>query len=69
MVMTKGDNIGLVILWNTSPNDLIGTVLKGVWIVPKEVFHLIQQLGPILLHPMRRHLTSDKIVHNISKPR
>jgi hypothetical protein len=42
MVMTEGDDTGLVIFWNTSPNDLIGTILKQVWIVPEEVFHLGQ---------------------------
>jgi hypothetical protein len=28
MIITKGDDIGLVMLWYTPPNDLIGTILE-----------------------------------------
>jgi hypothetical protein len=38
MIMTKGDDIGLVKLWYASPNDLIGTILGTDKDHPKEKF-------------------------------
>ena len=69
MIMVEGDAIGLVMLRYTSPNDLIGTILKQISIIPKEVFHRGQKLEFILSPPMQRHLAGDKIVHYISEPR
>ena len=68
MIMTKGDDIGFVMLRYTSPNDLIGTILKQIRIIPKKIFHHGQKLEFILSPPMQRHLASDKIVHYISEP-
>jgi hypothetical protein len=68
MIMTKGDCFGLVMLRDTSPNDLIGTILKKIRIVLEKVLHHGHKLGPILPLPMQRHVTSDEIVHYISKP-
>jgi hypothetical protein len=67
--MTKGDDIGLVKLRYTSPNDLIETILEQIRIILKKGFHLGQKLDLILLHPMQRHLVGNKIVHNVSEPR
>jgi hypothetical protein len=69
MIMTKGDDIGLVKFRYASPNDLIGTILEQVRIIPKKVFHLGQEFELIMLPPMQRHLAGNKIVHYISKPR
>jgi hypothetical protein len=67
--MTKRDDIGLVKFRYASPNDLIGTILEHVRIIPKKDFHLGQEFGLILLPPMQRHLAGNKIVHYVSKPR
>jgi hypothetical protein len=68
MIITKGDDIGLVRLRYASPNDLIGTILKQVWIVPEKILHHGHEFGLILPPPMQRHLTGDKIVYYVSKP-
>jgi hypothetical protein len=39
MIMTEGDDIGLVMLRYASPNDLIGTILKQIRIIPEKVFY------------------------------
>jgi hypothetical protein len=67
--MTKGDDIGLVKFRYASPNDLIGTILEQVRIIPKKSYHLRQKFELILLPPMLRHLVGNKIVHYVSKPR
>jgi hypothetical protein len=67
-IMTEGDDTGLVRLRNTSPNDLIGTILEQVRIVPEKILHHRHEFGLILPPPMQRHLTGDKIVHYVSKP-
>jgi hypothetical protein len=36
MIMTKGDDIRLLMLRNTPPNDLIRTILEQVRIIPKK---------------------------------
>jgi hypothetical protein len=36
MIMTKGDDIVLVMLRDTPPNDPIGTILEKIRIVPKK---------------------------------
>jgi hypothetical protein len=36
MIMTKGYDIGLVRLRDASPNDLIGTILEQIRIVPEK---------------------------------
>jgi hypothetical protein len=69
MIMTKGDDIGLVKFRYASSNDLIGTILEQINIIPKKGFHLGQKFEFILLPPMQRHLAGNKIVHYISKPR
>jgi hypothetical protein len=69
MIVTKGDDIGLAKLRDASPNDLIGTILQQIRIVPEKVLHHGHELGLILPPPMQRHLTGDKIVYYISKPR
>jgi hypothetical protein len=69
MIMTKGDDIGLVKFRYASPNDLIGTILEQVRIIPKKSFHLGQKFKLILLPPMQRHLAGNKIVHYVSKSR
>jgi hypothetical protein len=68
MATTKGDDIGLVMLRYTSPNDLIGRILKQIRIIPKKVFHHGQKFEFILSPPMQRHLASDKIDHYVSEP-
>jgi hypothetical protein len=39
MIMTIGDGIGLVRLRDASSNDLIGTILEQIRIVPEKVLH------------------------------
>jgi hypothetical protein len=68
MIMTKGDDIGLVMLRYTSPNDLVGTILEQIRIIPEKGFHHGQKFDLILSPPMQRHLAGDKIVHYVSKP-
>ena len=68
MIMTKGNDIGLVMLRYTSPNDLIRIVLKQIRIIPEKVFHHGQKFEFILSPSMQRHLASDKIVHYVSEP-
>jgi hypothetical protein len=68
MIMTKGDDIGLVILRYTPPNDLVGTILEQIKIIPKKGLHHGQKFDLILSPPMQRHLTRDTIVHYVSKP-
>jgi hypothetical protein len=67
--MTKGDDIRLVNCRYTSRNDLIGTILEQIRIVPKKSFHLGQKFELILLPLMQKHLAGNKIVHYVSKPR
>jgi hypothetical protein len=67
MIMIEGDDTGLVRLGNASPNDLIGTILEQVRIVPEKILHHGHEFGLILPPPMHRHLTGDKIVHYVSK--
>jgi hypothetical protein len=67
MIMTEGDNIGLGMLRYVSPNDLIGTILKQIRIIPKKIFHHGQKFEFILSPPMQRHLAGDKIVHYVSE--
>jgi hypothetical protein len=68
MIMTEGDDIGLVLLRYASPNDLIGIILKQVRIIPEKIFHHGKKFELILSPPMQRHLASDKIVHYVSEP-
>jgi hypothetical protein len=68
MIMTEGDDIGLVMLRYTSPNDLIGTILKQIRIIPEKVFHHGQKFEFIWSPPMQKHLAGDKIVHYVSEP-
>jgi hypothetical protein len=67
MIMTEGDDTGLVKLGNAPLNDLIRTILKQVRIIPEEILHHGHKFGLILPPPMQRHLTGDKIVHYVSK--
>jgi hypothetical protein len=69
MIMTKRDDIGLVKFRYTSPNDLIGTILEQIRIIPKKSFHLGQKFDFILLPSMHRHLAGNKVVHYFSEPR
>jgi hypothetical protein len=69
MIMTKRDDIGLVKFKYASPNDLIGTILEQIRIIPKKGFHLGQKFEFILLPSIQRHLAGNKIVHYISKPK
>jgi hypothetical protein len=69
MIMTKGDDIGLVRLGDASLNDLIGTILEWVRIGLEKILHHGHEFGLILLPPMQRHLTGDNIVDYVSKPR
>jgi hypothetical protein len=39
MIMTKGDNIGLAMLRDTLPNDLIGTIVEKIRIVLEKLLH------------------------------
>jgi hypothetical protein len=48
MIMTKGDDIGLVMLEDTTPNDLIGTILEQIRIVLEKVLHRGHEHGLIL---------------------
>jgi hypothetical protein len=59
MTMIEGDDIGLVMLRHTSPNDLIGIVLKPIRIILEKVFHHGQKFEFILSPPMQRHLAGD----------
>jgi hypothetical protein len=68
MIMTKGDDIGLVKLRYTPPNDLVGIVLEPIRIIPEKGLHNSQEFDLILLPPMQRHLADDKIVHYVCKP-
>jgi hypothetical protein len=65
MIMTKGDDIALVKLRYTSPNDLVGTILKQIRIIPEKGLHHRQKFELILLPPMQRHLIGNKIVHYV----
>jgi hypothetical protein len=38
MIMTKGDDIGLVMLIFTSPSDLVRIILEHLRIIPEKVF-------------------------------
>ena len=67
MIMIEGDDIGLVMLRYTSPNDLIWTILEQIRIIPEKVFHHGQKVELILPPPMQRHLGGNKIIHYISK--
>jgi hypothetical protein len=69
MIVTKGDDTRLVGLGDTSPNDLIGTILEQIRIIPEKILHHGHEFGLILPPPMQRHLTGDKIVYYVSKPR
>jgi hypothetical protein len=69
MIMTKGDDIGLVKLRYTPPNDLIGTILEQIRIILEKGLHLGLKFELILLPSMQRHLAGNKIVHYVSKPR
>jgi len=69
MIVTKGDDTRLVGLGDTSPNDLIGTILEQIRIIPEEILHHGHEFGLILPPPMQRHLTGNKIVYYVSKPR
>ena len=60
MIMTKGDEIGLVMLRYTSPNDLIGTILKQIRNILEKIFHHGQKFEFILLPPMQRHLAGGR---------
>jgi hypothetical protein len=44
MIMTKGDDIGLVMLKYTSPNDLVGEILEQIRIIPEKGLHHGQNL-------------------------
>jgi hypothetical protein len=68
MIMTKGDDIGLVILRYTPPNDLIEKILEQVRIVQEKVLQHGQKFGPILSPPLLRQLVGDEIVHYVNKP-
>jgi hypothetical protein len=48
IIMTERDDIGLVMLRYTSPNNLIGTILKQIRIIPEKVFHHGQKFEFIL---------------------
>jgi hypothetical protein len=65
MIMTKGDDIGLVKLKYTPPNDLIGTILEQIRIIPEKCLHPGQKFELILLPLMQRHLAGNKIVHYV----
>jgi hypothetical protein len=69
MIVTKGDDTRLVGLGDTSPNDLIGTILEQIRIIPEKILHHGHEFGLILPPSMQRHLTDDKIVYYVSKPR
>ena len=66
--MTKGDDIGLVMLRYTPPNDLVGTILEQIKIIQEKGLYHGQKFYLILLPSMQRHLAGDKIVHYVSKP-
>jgi hypothetical protein len=66
--MTRGDDIGLVMLMYTPFNDLIVTVLEQIMIIPKRVLQHGQKFELNLSPPMQRHLAGDKIVHYVSEP-
>ena len=68
MIMTEGDDVGLVRLKYTSPNNLIGTILKQIRIIPEKVFYHGQKIEFILSTLIQRHLASDKIVYYVSEP-
>ena len=68
MIMTERDDIGLVMLRYTSPNNLIGTILKQIMIIPEKIFHHGQKFKFILSPPMQRHLACDEIVHYVCEP-
>lgn len=54
MIMTEGDDTGLVRLGYASPNDLIGTILKQVRVVLEKILHHGHEFGLILPPPMHR---------------
>jgi hypothetical protein len=39
MIMTEGDDIGLVMLRYTPSNDLVGTILEQIRIIPEKGLH------------------------------
>jgi hypothetical protein len=52
MIMTKGDDIGSVMHKYTPPNDLVGTILEQIRIIPEKVLHHGQKFELILSPPM-----------------
>ena len=44
---------------NTSSNDLVGTILEKIGVVPIKMFHLGIEFVFILLRPKRRGLLGD----------
>jgi hypothetical protein len=66
MIVTKGDDTRLVGLGNTSPNDLIGTILEQIRIVPEKILHHGHEFVLVLPPSMQRHLTGDKIVYYLT---
>ena len=57
LIMTKREDAMKLTIWDTPPNDLVGTMLKEIRVVPKEMFHLRKELGFIILGPIRGNVT------------
>ena len=68
IIITEEDDIGLVMHKYTFPNNLIGTILKQIRIIPEKIFHRGKKFEFILSPLMQRHLARDKRVHYVSEP-
>jgi hypothetical protein len=66
--MAEFYNIKGLIIWDTSPQDLIRAVFKQIRIIPIEISYLNKEFAPILRCPSLRNETLDKVVHYVCIP-
>ena len=67
--MTKGDDTKYFIIGDTSPNDLIWTILKLIRTILEKIVYLNHEAFLILSTLVRWCLAYDKKIDNISIPR
>jgi len=67
--MTKGQYVMNFTLKNTSANHLVWTMFKKIGIFSIVMSYLWEEHVFLLFGPVRRNLTSSKVVHNMNKPR
>ena len=59
LVMTEREDTVSFSVGNTPSNDLVGTILEKIGVVPIKMFHLRKEFVFILLRPKRRGLLGD----------